>query len=143
MKVQPATLFAVFSTIVACASIIVGWVFLGSPSEVRLTRFDATRAADLASISGAIASYRLRHENLPHTFGELQQSQPNVSLSFKDPVRQTYEYATKDSIAYELCASFDRAADVKTESTRLHSIFEKHGLGRQCFSLEARPPSQR
>jgi hypothetical protein len=143
MKVQSATLFAVLCTIVACAAIIVGWVFLGSPSEVRLTRFDATRAADLASISSAIANYRLRHENLPQTFGELQQSQPNMSLSFKDPVGQTYEYAAKDSFAYELCASFDRATDITMESARLHSMFEKHGLGRQCFSLEARPSSQR
>ena len=143
MKVQSATLFAALCTIVACAAVIVGWVFLGSPSEVRLTRFDAIRAADLASISSAIANYRLRHENLPQTFGELRQSQPNLSLSFKDPVGQAYDYAAKDSFAYELCASFDRATDRTTESARLHSMFEQHGLGRQCFSLEARPPSQR
>jgi hypothetical protein len=143
MKVQSATLFAVPCTIVACAAVIAGWVFLGSPNEVRLTRFDATRAGDLASISSAIANYRLRHENLPHTFSELQQSQPNVSLSFKDPVGQAYEYAVKDSFAYELCGLFDRATDIATEPARLRSIFETHGLGRQCFSVEARPSSQR
>ena len=143
MKVQSATLFASLCTIIACAAIVVGLVFIGSPSEVRLTRFDATRAADLASISSAIANYRLKHENLPQNFDELQQSQPNVSLSSKDPIGQAYEYASKGSFAYELCASFDRATDNAAESVRLHSIFEKHGLGRQCFSLEARPPSQR
>ena len=143
MKVQPATLFAVLCTIVAGAAVIVGWVFLGPPSEVRLNRFDATRAADLASISSAITNYRLRHESLPQTLGELQQSQPNVILSSKDPAGQAYEYAAKDSFAYELCASFDRSTDTATEPARLRSMFETHGLGRQCFSLEARPPSQR
>jgi len=143
MKVQSATLFAVFSTIVACAAVIVGWVFLGSPSEVRVTRFDATRAVDLESISSAIANYRFRHENLPHTFSDLQQTQPNLSLSFKDPVGQAYEYAVKDAFAYELCALFDRATDIATEPVRSRSMFETHGAGRQCFSLEARPPSQR
>jgi len=143
MKVQSATLFAALCTIVAFAAIIVGWSFVGSPSEVRLIRFDAIRAADLASISRTIANYRLTHENLPQTLDELQQSQPNVGLNFKDPVGQAYEYAAKDSFAYELCATFDRAIDVTTEPARLHSMFEKHGPGRQCFSLEARPRSQR
>ena len=131
MKVQSATLFAVLCTIVAFAAIIVGWFFVGSPSEVRLIRFDAIRAANLASISSTITNYRL------------QKSAPNVSLSFKDPVGHAYEYAAKDSFAYELCATFDRATDKTTESAPLHSMFEKHGLERQCFSLEARPPSQR
>jgi hypothetical protein len=143
MKVQSATLFALLCTIVAFVAIIVGWFFVGSPSEVRLIRVDAIRAADLASTSRAIANYRLTHESLPRTLDELQQSQPNVSLSLKDPVGQAYEYAVKDSFAYELCATFDRATDMTTESARLHSMFEKHGLGRQCFSLEARPRSQR
>jgi hypothetical protein len=143
MKVQSATLFALLCTIVAFVAIIVGWFFVGSPSEVRLIRVDAIRAADLASTSRAIANYRLTHESLPRTLDELQQSQPNVSLSLKDPVGQAYEYAVKDSFAYELCATFDRATDMTTESARLHSMFEKHGLGRQCFSLEARPQSQR
>lgn len=143
MKVQPATLFIVFCTMVAFAAIIVGWFFVGSPSEVRLIRFDATRAANLVSISSAITNYRLTHESLPQTVDELPKSAPNISLSFKEAAGQAYEYAAKDSFAYELCATFDRVADMTTESAVLRSIFEKHGLGRQCFSLEARPPSQR
>lgn len=143
MKVQSATLFAVLCTIVAFAAIIVGWVFVGSPSAVRLIRFDAIRAANLASISSTITNYRLTHESLPQTLDELQKSAPNVSVSFKDPVGHAYEYAVKDSFAYELCATFGRATDKTTESAPLHSVFEKHGLERQCFSLEARPPSQR
>lgn len=143
MKVRSATLFAVFCTIVAFAAIIVGWIVIGSPSTVRLSRFDAMRSANLASISSAITNYRLTHEGLPQTLDELQKSAPNVSLSFKDPVGQTYEYAPKDSFAYELCATFNTATDMTTESAPSRSTFEKHGLGRHCFSLEARPPSQR
>lgn len=143
MKVQSATLFAVLCTIVAFAAIIVGWFFVGPPSEARLIRLDAIRAANLASISSAITSYRLTHESLPQTLDELEKSAPNVSLSFKDPVGKAYEYAAKDSFAYELCATFDRAPEMTTEFAPLHSMFEKHGLGRQCFGLEARPRSQR
>jgi hypothetical protein len=143
MKVQSATLFAVLCTIASFAALIAGWFYIGSPSEARLVRFDAIRAVDLATISRTIANYRLSHETLPQTLDELQRSQPNVGLSFKDPMGQAYEYAVKDSFAYELCATFDRAADMTTDSARLHSMLEKHGLGRQCFSLEARPQSRR
>lgn len=142
-KVQSATLFALLCTIVAFAAVIVGWFFVGSPGEVRLTRFDATRAANLASISGAITNYRRTHESLPQTLDALEKSAPNVSLSFKDPVGKAYEYAARDSFAYELCATFDRATEMTPESAPSYSIFEKHGPGRQCFSLEARPASQR
>lgn len=140
---QSATLFAVFCTIIAFAAVILGWLFIGSPSEVRLHRFDAMRAANLASISTAIKNYRLTHESLPKDLYELQKSEPNVSLSFEDPMRQAYEYAPKDSFAYELCATFDRATDMAAEPAPSHSIFERHGSGRQCFSLEARPSSHR
>ena len=143
MKVQSATLFAVLCTIVAFAAVIVGWLFIGSPSEVRLTRFDTIRATDLAAISGVLTNYRLTHESLPQTLDELQKSAPNASLSFKDPEGQPYEYAASDSFAYELCARFDRSTDMAAEPASLHSVFQKHGLGRQCFSLEARPRSQR
>ncbi len=143
MKVQSTTLFAVLCTIVAFAAIIAGWFFIGSPSEVRLSRFDARRAADLASISSAITNYRLTHETLPETLEELQKSAPNASLNFRDPAGHAYEYAAKDSFAYELCATFDRVTEIATETALLHSVFEKHGQGRQCFSLEARPRSQR
>jgi hypothetical protein len=143
MKVQSTTLFAVLCAIVAFAAIIIGWFFIGSPREVRLARIDSMRAANLASISGAINVYRLTHESLPQTLDALQKSAPNVSLNFKDPVGKPYEYAVNDSFTYELCATFDRATDMMTESAILKSIFEKHGPGRQCFSLEARPSPQR
>jgi len=143
MKGQSATLFAVLCTIVAFAAVIVGWLFIGSPSKVRLIRFDTIRATDLAAISGVLANYRLTHESLPQTLDELQKSAPNASLSFKDPEGQPYEYAARDSFAYELCATFDRSTDTPADPAPLHSVFEKHGPGRQCFSLEARPRSQR
>ena len=143
MKVQSATLFAVLCAIVAFAAIIIGWFVIGSPREARLARTDSTRAVDLVRISSAINSYRLRHESLPETLDVLQKSAPEMSFNFKDPVGSPYEYAVKDSFDYELCATFDRATDMPTESVILKSIFERHGQGRQCFSLEARPSSQR
>lgn len=142
MKLQPATLFAVFSAIAMFTAIAIGLIVIGSPSEFRARRFDQRRANDLASISNAIGTYRLTHESLPQKLDELQRSQQGMNYSLKDPVRRPYEYTVKDAFSYELCAEFDTATDTTT-ATRFSSIFETHGLGRQCFSQEARPPARR
>ncbi len=141
MKLQPATLFVVLSTIAMFAAIIIGLIAIGSPSEFRMRRFDQRRANDLASISGAIRTYRFTHESLPPKLDELQRSQQTMNYSFKDPIGRPFEYTVKDAFSYELCAEFDTATN--TTATRFSSIFEKHGLGRQCFSQEARPPARR
>ncbi len=143
MKVQSSTVFAALSSMLALAAIIAGWLVIGSPGEVRLIRFDATRATDLSFISSAITSYRLTHESLPQTLDELQKSAPTARLNFTDPAERPYEYIVRDAFAYELCATFDRATEPVAEPVSVQSIFERHGAGRQCFKLEARPPSRR
>jgi hypothetical protein len=134
---QPATLFAVLSAIAMTAAVVIGLFVIGSPSEFRMRRFDERRANDLASISGAVRTYRLTHENLPQKLGDLE---PAVTYSLQDPVGRSYEYAIKDEFSYELCAEFDTTTDTLT---RFRSVFEKHGSGRQCFTQEARPPARR
>jgi type II secretory pathway pseudopilin PulG len=143
MKMQSATLFTVLSVAAALFAIIAGLIVIGSPSDVRMRRFDQSRASDLASISRAVAAYRLTHESLPLNLEDIQGSQPSATVNLKDPIGRSYEYAIKDAFSYELCATFDIALESKTENIRSSSIFEKHGVGRQCFSLEARPRAQR
>ncbi len=142
MKLQPATLFAVLSAIAMFAAVVIGLIAIGSPSEFRIRKFDQRRESDLAGISGAVRTYRLTHESLPQTLEEMLRSQPGMNYSLKDPVGRPYDYTVKDRSSYELCAQFDTATDT-TATIRFDSIFEKHGLGRQCFSQEAGPPAQR
>jgi len=134
-----ATLFAVLSAIAMIAAVVAGLIAIGSPSEFRMRRFDERRANDLASISGAVRTYRLTHESLPQKLGDLEAA---ITYSLKDPVGRPYEYAIKDEFSYELCAEFDTTTDTLT-ATRFRSVFEKHGSGRQCFTQEARPPARR
>lgn len=140
MKLQRATLFAVLSAGAMVAAIVIGLIVIGSPREFRMRQLDQRRAEDLATISSAIRTYRLTHENLPQTLNELQGSQQATIYRSKDPVERPYEYTVKDAFSYELCAEFDTATDTTTAA---RSLFEKHGQGRQCFSQEARPPATR
>ena len=146
MRPQSATLFALLSAVAVVAAIIGGLIVIGSPNEIRMRRFDERRASDLAAISNAISTYRLTHESVPQKLDDLQQlSQQGVGLRFslKDPEGLPYEYSVKDASSYELCAVFATATDEITGPTAFRSIFEKHGLGRQCFNREARAPVRR
>ena len=119
-----------------------GLIVIGPPGEYRLRRFDQKRVSDLASISNTIRNYRLSHDDLPQKLDELAPSQPYITHTLKDPVGRPYEYAVKDAFSYELCAEFDTATDTMT-TANFSSIFEKHGVGRRCFSQEARPLARR
>src|SRR5450631_4130321 len=133
MKVPPAGLFAVLSLIAAIAAVVAGLVVIGSPGEIRMRRFDETRANDFDVIANTIQTYRLTHEGLPEKLDGL------ARVNLKDPLGRPYEYRVKDAFSYELCAEFDTARDKTGEAASSRSKFDKHGSGRQCFSLEARP----
>jgi hypothetical protein len=137
MKVPPTGLFAVLSLIAAIAAVVAGLVVIGSPSEIRMRRFDERRANDFDVIANTIQTYRLTHEGLPEKLDGL------ARVSLKDPLGRPYEYRVKDAFSYELCAEFDTAQDKTGEAASSRSKFDKHGSGRQCFSLEARPHAQR
>ncbi len=144
MTFRPAAVFATLASIMVLAGIVAGFIVIGSPGEIRLRRFDEARVNDLTAISSAIASYRNTHDSLPQTLDDLKSS-ANVypRIRTKDPVGRPYEYAVKDSISYDLCAEFDRPADESAETLRYLSKMSKHGQGKQCFTLEARPPIRR
>jgi type II secretory pathway pseudopilin PulG len=144
MRLQSPLLFGVLAAFVVVAAIIAGLVVIGSPSEIRMRRFDERRASDLAAISNAISTYRLTHESVPQQLDDLRRSQQGTGYgySLKDPEGRPYEYAVKDASSYELCAVFATATDAGTGPTAYRSVFDKHGIGRQCFSREARAPAR-
>jgi hypothetical protein len=141
MRFPPATLFAVLAGLATLAGIVAGFLVIGPPAEVRMRRFDETRAGDLGAISDAVAAYRRTHQGLPEKLDDLaRSSEVYRRYSLKDPAGRPYDYTAKDAFSYELCAEFDRATDDAMETRHYPSIFWRHGQGRQCFSLEARPP---
>ena len=141
MKLRSGPLFIVLSVVAALLAVIAGLIVVGSPDEARMRRFDEKRVSDLASISRAIATYRLTHETLPASLEALRSAQPSSTFYLKDPLGRSYEYTAKDAFNYELCAAFYGSMESKPNNWA--SIFATHGAGRQCFDAEARPRAQR
>ena len=142
MTPKAAVVFSALAAAATLAVIIAGFFVIGSPSEVRMRRLDAIRAQDLNAISNAITGYRRTHESLPRTLDDLAPGAGTYVLyRLKDPTGRPYEYQPTDAYGYQLCASFDRGTE-RPELGYGQPIFATHGKGRQCFSLQARPPVQ-
>jgi hypothetical protein len=143
MKLQPTFLFAWLGGIAVLAAIAAGFLVIGTPNEIRMRRVDQTRARDLAAIANQVAAYRRTHQNLPQSLSDLVPSSPSYVLTPRtDPLGLPYEYSVKNEYSYELCAEFFGPAEDAANS-RDETLFSKHGRGRQCFTLEERPPVHR
>ena len=122
------------------AVVAAGLVFVGTPDEARLRRIDERRVRDLGDIATSLDSYWNTNRRLPSTLDEAARGgQASVP---RDPVTgEPYAYRVIDDLRYELCATFDRAAD---EPPSMHQLpFPSHGRGRQCFTIEVRERSPR
>ncbi len=123
--------------VAAAVALVAGLVALGPPTGRRLERLDARRAQDLDAIARAIDRYEATHQRLPASLDELQRGS-HVQVAITDPVTHApYGYEAGAGAAYELCATFERAA-VERELRRGRP-FSRHEAGRHCFPLRADP----
>jgi hypothetical protein len=115
---------------------LVGLWLSGAPGGVRKQLLDQRRVRELAEISQAIELHQTSRGALPAQLAELNAQNPQGSLPLSDPVtREPYGYAVRDSLHYELCATFDAADSVPPYGDRPNA-FWRHGPGRACFTFE-------
>ena len=108
-KVQVRKVLAVAGIVVALATIVGGFLTVGSPTKQRGLRFDSQRVSDLSSIQWQIINHWQQKGKLPATLTDLNNSiggyivpsDPNTSASYG------YSVVTgTTSVAFQLCAEF-------------------------------------
>lgn len=135
------TVFIGLASVVVVVAVVAGLIMLPAPGEERTRRLDERRVEDLRGVAGAMDMYWTRHGSLPASMAELA-SESGVRISTRDPGNeQEYELRVLDAATYELCASFERTSADSAEPDRRaqdpSEDFWSHGVGRQCFRLEA------
>lgn len=137
------------SALFIIASIVLGFMVIGSPATQRARRYDEQRVSDLQNIQWQIVSYFQRKNGaLPSTLSDL-----NDSISgFKAPVDPRtgaqYEYTLigQSAKAFELCATFD----TESKNSQMQNVDYPtyglsgsdnwaHGVGHQCFTRSIDP----
>ncbi len=115
---------------VVCATIIVGFFVVGSPSEERAKQLDLRRINDLTNLQYQIINYWQAKEKLPDTLLALKDDLRGVAIPSDPETGSAYEYKIKGSNQFELCATFVRAG----QGYVTPSDEWKHDAGRTCFT---------
>ena len=88
------------------ASVVLGFFYVGSPSQQRIVRFDDQRINDLSTIQNELVNYYGQKSMLPATLAGLTSSITGFSAPVDPETKTPYEYRTKDKLNFELCAIF-------------------------------------
>jgi len=129
------------------ASIIIGFLVIGTPAEQRDRRFDEERVNDLQMLQSTIVNYWTQKEKLPQDLSDLEDSISGFAIP-QDPASDVpYEYSVIDSLSFELCATFKTSSQdfgltsVPPSSYR-GDIFQQnweHTAERTCFTRTIDP----
>ena len=137
------------AALLVLASVVLGFVSIGSPAHQRSLRFDQQRTMHLEQIQWELINYWQTKEKLPATLSELE----NDLTGFRAPVDPetgiAYEYSMKAPREFELCATFDLPtpeqklpAGSEGSLTRPYPSVDgnwDHDAGRTCFTRTIDP----
>ncbi|NQV88218.1 MAG: hypothetical protein HQ402_01505 [Parcubacteria group bacterium] len=135
-------IFAIIAGVIVLASIVVGFVVIGSPATQRERKHDDQRVNDLQGIQGQVVNYWQQKEVLPKSLEDL--SDPIMGFVVpKDPkTGDPYSYEAVSKFGFKLCAVFgaesiDRNSDytkpIPVGYVGPQSENWKHSIGESCF----------
>jgi hypothetical protein len=125
-------------------AIIAGFLIMGSPSQVRLYRFDAQKVSDLQNIQWQIVNFWQQKQVLPADIAEIEDPLSGWVLPI-DPQGQAYRYERTSNSSFRLCATFNadsRSAATSQAMPREYGPLEgnfNHGAGEVCFDRTIDP----
>jgi hypothetical protein len=135
------------------ASIVLGFMVIGSPASQRDRRHDVDRANDLQSLQWQIVNYWQQKKVLPATLGDLRDPLSGFNIPVDPETGASYEYVRKGELSFDLCATF---GEKSFESGRYPGGMPRpvmydasvparfpdsweHGAGRTCFERTIDP----
>ncbi len=94
------------AVIFVIASIVIGFVVMGSPQSQRDKRLDSERVSDLQSIQWRVVNYWQQKEALPGALEDLRDPLSGYTIPTDPETEEPYVYRTTDALTFELCATF-------------------------------------
>ena len=136
------------ASFVVIASLVGGFVFVGSPMSARAKKFDERRVGDLQSIqSYLIYSYWQQKAALPDSLDDLKDPISGFMIPVDPETGADYEYIQTDDLSFRLCATFDLPSQSNDGPRATSAIYPsmlendnwKHEAGRECFDRTVDP----
>lgn len=96
-----------------------GFFIIGSPSQVRMYRFDDQKVSDLQNVQSMVLNYWQTLGAMPPSIASLTDPLDSYSSVPKDPQSgASYEYATTSALSFKLCADFNSESRSDSPSTQ-------------------------
>lgn len=139
---------AIVTSVVILLTIILGFVFVGSPARQRQIRFDEQRISELSTIQNEIVNYYDQEDSLPENLAALENSLTGFYVPVDPETAAPYEYIVTDELKFSLCATFSQPSIASSNNSYMSPatyyygdgrIFGQnwdHEAGRVCFDRE-------
>ncbi|MEK9157439.1 MAG: DUF5671 domain-containing protein [Patescibacteria group bacterium] len=128
------------ASVIVLGSILLGFLFVGSPAQQRLIRLDDQRTNDLSMIQNSVTNYYVEKGMLPTNLEDLKGGFTNFTAPTDPITSESYTYTVKSEVTYEVCATF--AADSINTPDRSYYYYNEdwsHGIGNTCFERTVDP----
>lgn len=147
MSIKERILFRYGALFFVLVSVVIGFIYLGSPVSQRLLRFDSQKINDLQSIQWQLINYWQQKAVLPSSLEQLQDPISGFFVANDPQTSEDYEYRVISARTFELCANFNRPSSNNsfepgiTHPVRLGSEQNswQHQVGRTCFERTIDP----
>ena len=127
------------SSLLVLASIVVGFMVMGSPMTARMKKFDSVRISDLQTIQWQVINFYQAKGTLPASIDDLKDPISSVYISSDPETKEAYVFEKTGPLSFKLCATFSRDAsnDAMGESSPYYDFRSennwKHTAGKNCF----------
>ena len=149
-------IFAVAASCLILASIVFGFVYIGSPNKHRNLKFDAQKVSDLQNIQSNVLNYWQTKRSLPENLEALNNPLNWSEVPKDQQTGESYEYIKKGDLSFVICADFNLGTPVGYEPSynTYYSKYDmavtvpgavsggenwKHDAGRYCFERTIDP----
>ncbi len=147
--VQKANLVGMGVGLLALLSVAAGFFVIGTPTDLRMIRFDEQKVSDLQGIQYQVLNYYQQKGALPESLALLNDPLSSFMVPVDPQSGEAYVYRMTGALSFELCAIFNR----ETPDTRgqgsypsrdavyPHGMNESftHGAGETCFTRTIDP----
>lgn len=151
---KKANLVGIGVGILTIFAIVSGFFIIGTPSDIRMLRYDEQKVQDLQNIQYQVLNYWQLKEQFPKTLTELADPLSGSMVPVDPQESTSYRYEVTGPLSFKLCASFNKESPDMTGRGSYPSAPSyaydmgmgddstdtwKHGVGEVCFERTIDP----
>ena len=148
---KKARMIAIGTVLLNILVVCAGFMIIGTPTDMRMQRFDAQKVSDLQSLQWQIISYYQQKQQLPATLEVFNDPISSYMAPLDPQTGEPYRYEVTGKTSFKLCSTFNRESldmagrgeyavsrDVAYPGMGVDENW-KHGVGETCFERTIDP----